>query len=67
VSAHAALVFALGLAALCVLGATVFLAWLVGALALDLYRHVTGQYLRLPYRRSRFEVGSDARRDRWLS
>lgn len=67
-SAHAALVFAIGLAGLCVLAAaaTVFIVWLIGAIAVDLYRHLTGAHKRIKVRPSRFNVGSDAR-DRFLS
>jgi hypothetical protein len=67
-NAHSALVFAIGLAGLCVLGATVFIIWLVGAIAVDLYHHLTGQDKRIRYRdlgahrvTPRFNVGSDVK------
>jgi hypothetical protein len=68
VNTHTALVFAIGLSALCVLGCAVFIVWLVGALAVDLYRHLTCQHTRIKYRdinrhrvTPRFNVGSDAK------
>lgn len=68
VNAHTALVFAIGLSALCVLGAMVFLVWLVGALTVDLYHHLTGREMRIRYRElgahrvtPRFNVGGDAK------
>lgn len=66
-NAHAALIFAIGLAGLCALCAACFIVWLIGAIAVDLYAHVTGVHKRIKVRPSRFTVGSDASRNRWLS
>jgi hypothetical protein len=53
-SQRAALVFVIGLAALCVAGAALFFVWLVGAIAVDLYCHLTGQRKRI--RRSELDA-----------
>jgi hypothetical protein len=67
-SPHAALVFAIGLTALCVICATCFLVWLLCALARDLYLHVTGRVFRVKYRdlnahriTPRFRINGDAK------
>lgn len=67
-SRHAALVFVVGLAALCVAGAVIFFVWLVCAIAVDLYHHLTRQHVRIKRRdlnwhrvTPKFNVGRDAK------
>lgn len=46
-SAHAQLVFVVGLTALCAISVVCFVVWLVCSLARDLYRHVKQRHLQI--------------------
>jgi hypothetical protein len=69
-SAHAAIVFAVGLSALMALCAVSFVVWLIAAIAIDLYHHLTRRHtcirkseLDSSYRTGQFITPNWARKD----